>query len=163
MTRLMGRLTIMAAVGCGTLAATALAMPGARPGIKPHGAWTYMQGITSEKGDTSYAAMEGTLRLYASGAFADKRVIKADQTYVSSLAGRYTLSRNKLRLLAYEKGRRAPSKDQTWTYLYSQKLLALSLSKKYADGSTLAYLLYYKGTEKLARCGGKDLKPSLRC
>ena len=156
--------TIVAAAACCAVTTAALAAPGAKPGTKPFGAWTYMIGITTEAGDSSYAQMEGTLSLFASGAFQDKRVIKVgSQTYTSPLAGRFELKGTKLRLLAYEKGKRAPKKDQTWTYVYSQKLLALSLSQKYADGSTLSYLLYYKGTEKLVRCNGKEIKPSLRC
>lgn len=141
-----------AAAGGGGAASTAV-------GLKPYGDWTYVQAMSIEEGQTRTSSAHGTLRLFKSGVFSDKRGI-AD-FFPSYKAGKFKFVGNKIYFTAIKNGRRDPENDGVYTYVFSRKYLALSIVTKLEDGSKLAFLLYLKGSENLPRC--KNLGISLKC
>ncbi len=132
-----------------------------RLGLKPYGDWTYVQAMDISKGKTYVSEASGTLRLFPSGAFTDKRGIGA--FFPTYNAGTFKLVGDKLFVYAISKGKRVPKSDAVYTYVYNRQLLAFSLVTPTSEGGKLAFLLYYKGSEELPRCGGKELKISLKC
>ena len=160
---------VLAAFGAAVVAACVLTGSGGAaagkqkpPGLKPYGQWTYVQAMSISKGETLVSEAHGKLWLYANGVFTDERGI-AD-FFPSHNAGKFELVGNKLKLTAIAKGKRDPENDAVYTYRFDKKLLALSIvSEPLEDGSKLAFLLYYTGSENLPRCGGKTPAISLKC
>ena len=151
-------IAVAVTIAAGAVAAGTQAAPAA-VGLKPYGEWTYVQAMSIEKGKTLTSSAHGTLRLFKSGVFSDKRGI-AD-FFPSHKAGKFKFVGNKIYFTAIKNGRRDPANDGVYTYVFSRKYLALSIVTKLDDGSKLAFLLYLKGSENLPRC--KNLGISLKC
>jgi hypothetical protein len=133
-----------------------------KPGTTPTGEWTYVQAMSIERTRTIAGEAHGTLRLSLSGVFSDRRGIGSYLPF--SKSGKYAFRGGTLVLEAYENGKRKPSADEVWAYRYDRERLALSLvGKAGEDGSRLAFLLYFKGTESLTRCKNGELSLQLRC
>jgi hypothetical protein len=133
-------------------------------GLEPYGQWTYVQAMSIPKGGGELLVSDahGKLWLYMSGVFSDERGI-AD-FFPSHNGGKFQFAAKKINFSAYAKGKRAPKSDSVYTYVFDKKTLSLSLvSAPLEDGSKLAFLLYYTGTENLPRCGGKTPSISLKC
>jgi hypothetical protein len=133
-----------------------------KPGATPTGEWTYVQAMSIERARTITGEAHGTLRLSLTGVFSDERGIGSYLPF--SKSGKYAFRGGTLVFEAYENGKRKPSADEVWSYRYDRKRLALSLvSEPGKDGSQLAFLLYFKGTENLTRCKSGELSLQLRC
>jgi hypothetical protein len=163
---------VLAALAAVSLACAAVASAGAgtaqKPpaGLQPYGQWTYVQAMSiPKKGSgekTLVSDAHGSLWLYQSGVFSDERGI-AD-FFPTHNGGKFRFAGNKVSFQAMAKGKRVPKDDATYSYVFDRKTLSLSLvSQPLADGSKLAFLLYYTGTEALPRCGGKTPSISLKC